>query len=380
MEVMLMKIGLITYHSAYNFGSILQAYALQEYLKLKMGNCEIINYRTKEQRRVYSIYVWNRGVSGWFKSFVKNILNTPYYKKKKERQCNYENLIKKWFNLSVECVEPQDVYDIWDKYDLIVSGSDQIWNKMSNELAHVSWDYMMPYLLHGYKGKKVSYASSIGNMSDDDLIKIIPEVEQFSVVSMREKATAEKMTKLCKTNIQSVVDPTFLLDKKEWIERLDLQKRDEKYILYYALNRTMDIIKTKKNIEIYAKQHDYKVKLIAPLAYVKGNATIEVLEETDPVSFLELVYNADSIITDSYHGTILSINLEKDIYSICGRNISDFRKTDIMKQIGLEDRIICDLNDLFNKEFTPINYDRVNEKLNTLIEKSKQYLDEALQE
>ena len=72
-----MKIGLITYHSAYNFGSVLQAYAMQEYLKSEIGNCEIINYRTKEQRRVYAIFVWNQGVVGWLKSLIKNVLNIP---------------------------------------------------------------------------------------------------------------------------------------------------------------------------------------------------------------------------------------------------------------------------------------------------------------
>lgn len=89
------------------------------------------------------------------------MLNIPCYKRRKIRQENYEKLIKNWFNLSVECVEPEDVYALWDKYDIIISGSDQIWNKMSNELANVSWKYMMPYLLYGYMGKKVSYASSI---------------------------------------------------------------------------------------------------------------------------------------------------------------------------------------------------------------------------
>ena len=49
MEVEIVKIGLITYHSAYNFGSVLQAYAMQEYLKSEIGNCEIINYRTKNR-------------------------------------------------------------------------------------------------------------------------------------------------------------------------------------------------------------------------------------------------------------------------------------------------------------------------------------------
>lgn len=373
-----MKVGLITYHSAYNFGSVLQAYATQEYLKNKMGNCEIINYRTKEQRRVYSIFVWNHGIVGWLKSLVKNILKIPYYKKKKVRQENYERLIEEWFNLSEACVEPEDVYAMWDKYDIIVSGSDQIWNKMSNELSNVSWDYMMPYLLHGYKGKKVSYASSIGNMSDEDLLKIVPEVEQFSFVSMREKETAEKMKKLCKVNIQSVVDPTFLLTKEEWIKRFGLRKTDEKYILYYALNGMKDIKKARKTIEEYARRHNYKVKMIAPLAYAKSNEIIEGLEETDPVSFLQLIYNSDSVITDSYHGTILSINLGKDIYSICGRNVSDFRKTDIMKQIGLENRIIYNLEDLLNKKYDSINYEQVSERLEKLKQQSFAYLNQAL--
>lgn len=104
-------------------------------------------------------------------------------------------MIKNWFNLSVECVEPEDVYALWDKYDIIISGSDQIWNKMSNELANVSWKYMMPYLLYGYMGKKVSYASSIGNMSDEDLLKIIPEVEKFSGGFYKRKRDSHEVKK-----------------------------------------------------------------------------------------------------------------------------------------------------------------------------------------
>ena len=236
-----MKIGLITYHAAYNFGSVLQAYATQEYLKTRFGNCEIINYRTKEQRRVYSVFVWNKGIVGWGKSLIKNILKMSQYKKRKIRQDRYEKLIKEWFALSEECVEPEDVYGIWNRYDLIVSGSDQIWNKMANEMANMPWKYMMPYLLHGYKGKKISYASSVGNMSDEDLKKIIPEINQFDAVAMREKQTADKLNLLCNKNIASVVDPTFLLNREEWIERFNLKETEEKYILYYALKKMTDL-------------------------------------------------------------------------------------------------------------------------------------------
>lgn len=375
-----MKIGLITYHSAYNFGSVLQAYALQEYIKSKQGNCEVINYRMKEQRRVYSIFTWNNKGIKWIKSLIKNILIIPHYNSKKKRQDDYENLIKKIFVLSKECIEPEDVYAVWDKYDLIISGSDQIWNKHSNELENISWKYMRPYLLYGYKGKKISYASSIANMKDSDLKKIIPYIERFSAVSIREKESADKLSKRCKVNIQNVLDPTFLLSKREWIERFHLKNSSEEYILYYALNGRKDIKAVRHIVEEYAKQRNYKVKMIAPLVYVKGNRAIEVLEDTDPVAFLNLIYNAKTIVTDSYHGTILSINFEKDVYSICGRNESDFRKTDILKQIGLESRVVYDLKDLLNKKFDSIDYRLVNDKLEHLRKQSRLYLDNALSE
>lgn len=108
----IMKIGLITYHSAYNFGSVLQAYATQTVIKRIAGNCEIINYRTKEQKRVYSIFVWSKG---WrvLISAVNNGLALLKLREKKKRIDAYEKLFSEIFTLSPECTEPEDVYKIW---------------------------------------------------------------------------------------------------------------------------------------------------------------------------------------------------------------------------------------------------------------------------
>lgn len=374
-----MKIGLITYHAAYNFGSILQAYALQNYLTDKYNNCEIINYRMKEQRRVYSIFLWNKGIK-WWKSLIKNFLMISHYKVKKERQIQYEKLINRIFNLSEECIEPDDVYNIWDKYDVIVSGSDQIWNKHSNELEHVSWKYMYPYLLHGFKGKKISYASSVANMSDNDLLTILSDIKNFDYVSFRELESANKFKKMCNINVYHVIDPTFLMNRDEWINKFKIKKCSEKYILYYALNDRKDIKRVITVVEQYAINRNCKVKMLAPLVYVKKNKNIEILDKTDPIDFLQLLYNAETVITDSYHGTILSVNFEKDIYSICGRNASDFRKTDILKLIGMEDRIICNVRDILSTIHKPIDYKSVSIKLNKLRNLSKLYLDMALRQ
>lgn len=373
-----MKVGLITYHSAYNFGSVLQAYATQTIVEEIAGNCEIINYRTDEQKRVYSIFVWSKGWR-FLITLANNILILSKLSEKKRRACSYETLFREIFNLSEECSEPDEVYHMWNKYDLIISGSDQIWNKHSKELHYVSWDYMMPYLLKGYKGRKISYASSIAHMDDEEIKKILPYIQKFDAVSFREKSSAQKIAQLCDLKISNVLDPTFLLSKNDWISRFNLSiSKGEKYILFYALNRRRDIKKNLATIEEYSKRRGLKVKMITPLGFFKKTKNIEMLEEVGPKEFLNLIYNAESIITDSYHGTILSVNFQKDIFSICGRNPSDFRKTDILDRIGLHERIITNMGDLLNRKFDPINYNKVGEEILRLKEQSLDYLKNAL--
>ena len=372
-----MKIGLITYHSAYNFGSVLQAYATQEMVARITGSCEIINYRTKEQRKIYSIFVWNRG-KRFIYSIVTNTLILFRYRKKKERQESYERLFNEIFSLSEECTEPEDVYRMWNKYDVIISGSDQIWNKHSKELHNVAWKYMMPYLLCGYKGKKISYASSLSCMNDEEIVKILPYIDQFDYLSFREKSTAEKMAKICSIKVSEVVDPTFLLSMEDWIKRFGLKKiDDEKYLLFYALNRRRDIKLILPIIEKYAKSRGLIIKMISPLGFFRGNKIVRILENVNPIDFLSLIYNATTVITDSYHGTILSVNFQKDIFSICGRNPSDFRKTDILNRIGLDGRIIYDLNDMLIQKYDVIDYSEVNKTVQKLRDESMLYLKDA---
>lgn len=104
---------------------------------------------------------------------------------------------------------------------------------------------------------------------------------------------------------------------------------------------------------------------------------IEMHPDVGPEEFLELIYNANMIVTDSYHGTILAVNLNKEVYSLCENFGSEFRKTDILKRIGLDDRIIYDINSLHN-EFKKIDYSRINSILESLRNDSYSYLKKAL--
>ncbi|MBQ8971726.1 MAG: polysaccharide pyruvyl transferase family protein [Clostridia bacterium] len=373
-----MKVGLITYHSAYNFGSVLQAYATQEVIREIAGNCEIINYRTQEQRRVYAIFTWAKGAN-FFKSLAKNALILPSWNQRRKRAQKYEACINKLFSLSKECKSPAEVYDMWNQYDAIVSGSDQIWNKHSKELHFASWENMNPYLLHGYFGKKVSYASSTANMTDEELKRIIPDIDQFDFVSVREKATADRLRAMCAVDIANVLDPTFLLTKREWMEQFNLSENQfEDYVLYYALNSRRELKKTQAFLREYAQKEGIKVKMIAPLGAMHSSKEVEVLNDVDPIAFLNYILNARRVITDSYHGTILSVNFNKDVYSICGQNVSDFRKTDILTRIGMQDRIISNVEHFNRIQHECIDYKQVNSKLNQYRKSSYEYLKNAL--
>lgn len=375
-----MNIGLITYHSAYNFGSILQAYATQEIVKELFGNCKVINYRTDEQKRVYAIFKWETGVKGFCKACIKNLLSLKEYRVKKNRQEKYERIIAELFDLTEEVGNFEEVKSIWNQFDVILSGSDQIWNKHSNELKYVDWEYMYPYVLRGYCGKKISYASSIVNMTTDEIGLIADDLRKFDAISFREYESYIKIKNEFGISCSYVLDPTFLIQRKKWIELLNLQMdiACDKYILFYALSKRSEIIKDLDILKKYAASKRLRIKMIAPLNFMGEIDGIEILKDTDPKDFMELIYNADTVITDSYHGTILSVNLEKNVFSICKGYPSDFRKVDILARLGLSERIIKQPEALLSREYEPIDYTVVNNKIQSLREESMNYLFNAL--
>ena len=108
--------AIITYHSAYNFGSVLQAYATQQAVMNIVGNAEIINYRMNEQKRYYEkLYRRNYGS----KAFIKDLLMLPVHDKRKKKAKAFEKFFKEKLILSKEVSEPEEVAELWGKYDTI---------------------------------------------------------------------------------------------------------------------------------------------------------------------------------------------------------------------------------------------------------------------
>lgn len=370
------KTGIITFHSAYNYGSVLQAFATQEAVKKLGCDPEIINYRLKEQKIIYSNIRFKYGL----KSFIRDLTLLPVYGKRKEKYRRFEDFFKEKLVLTAEAEEPEDVSMIWGKYPVIISGSDQIWNKHSLELQANDWKYMGPYLLDGYSGRKVSYASSTANMTDAELERIKPQLDDFSRIAMREPSSAEKISAMLGKSVESVLDPTFLLNKDEWIEKLSLKKAEGDYILFYSLGGPTPFSRVKADLQAFSEKLGCKVRVVTPFCRVAASKYFEPHPEYGPVDFMNAIYNAKAVVTDSYHGTILSVNFGKDVYSLCKKGGSEFRKTEVLERIGLGERILYDSNGLLSKDFAPVEYAAVYEKLQVLREHSMSYLEEIMRD
>lgn len=370
------KVGLITYHAAYNYGSALQAFATQQAIASLGHDVEIINYRMPEQIYFYKkLYHFRYGKA----SAVRDLLQLPMHSKRILRSKNFERFFADYLNLTEEMAVPEQVSDMWKKYDTIVSGSDQIWNKDSVEFRRNDLRYMDPYLLKGFNGKKVSYASSVGTLDRNKLDKILPAIDEFDALSFRERKSSEFIAKELKRDVTNVLDPTFLLSKDQWIKQLNLVKKVEDYILYYSLTSYRDELKESKHLVELADKFGCKVIVITPLNYAPvHDKRIEYRPDYGPREFLELIYNAKLVITYSFHGTALSANLGVPFYSLAKKSSSDYRKADILGRLGLTERIAYGLEDVLSRPDEAIDYDKVMERIEEYRKHSVEYLEKAL--
>ena len=371
-----MKIGLITYHSAYNFGSVLQAYATQEAIKSLGHDVEIINYRMQSQKNFYSLFPHGLGI----KTYLNYGLALSTLAARKERQAKYEKAIANMFSLSKEFAEPSEAVQFADAYDVYVSGSDQIWNRESQELKDVEWrKYMSPYLLEFTERKKISYASSIAKMTDENLMRIREALLRFDHIAMREGSSAEKIAKLVGNPVSRVLDPTLLLHSDDWnrlIGNWENRYTTGKYIFYYSLKGVRGLNKDIAEVKKLSKKLNLPVVTIAPLAFYLPSKNIINAADACVEDFLGLIKNAEFIITNSYHGTLFSANFNKNFYSLQSRPGSNMRVEEVADLLGFADRVVYDWSSIdLNNQFS---YDVVNQRREEQVEKSMEYLKQSI--
>lgn len=339
-----MKIGIVTFHAAYNFGSVLQAYALQQTI-ISMGyDCEIINYRLKNQKEFYcNLYSLNFG----FKRGVTSILRFRDHKYRKERAKKFECFISNQLVLSnKEYNTFEQLKEIKDYYDILITGSDQVWNiNCPAEFLHEPKESILGYYLAfaSSRVKKISYAASLGDMKPEQIMEFVPYINDYKYISVREKKSAAILSEMIGRKIKTVLDPTFLLDAEEWNKLIGNTQINEKYLLFYSLGRQHSTNNKLEEVKRLADRNNLKVYAITPFCSVKVDGVVE-LSDAGPIDFLRYLRDAFFVVTDSFHGSAFSINFNKPFYSLTSDLNS--RIGQLLKAVSCTERMVQQIDRL----------------------------------
>lgn len=350
------KAGIITMHYANNYGAVLQCYALRKKIKSLGVDADVLNFvhPAFPKVAVYNdneINFENIKRSEKFDAFRKeNIeINAPPY---------YE-----W------------TPDIIDKYNYFITGSDQIWNPRFTLREFYFLDFAPD------NSKKISYAPSIArpisNISPKDIEVFRKFIPRFDHLSVREKTHEQFIQQFTDKKVQTVLDPTMLLNADEYREITALPN-DDKYILLYFLNHDFTAPAILSFANKIAIKYGLKVKhsfVEIPGQTFKNDAE-SFRFSSGPKEFLGLIKNAEIVITNSFHAAVFSIIFNKPFYSFVVKSMSA-RMYDLLGRFGLSDRIIEGYKPLNEVSFD-VDYSEVNKLLDAAKTESINFIKDSL--
>jgi hypothetical protein len=372
-----MKIGILTFHFSTNYGALFQAYGLRNYLKGLGHEVEFINYQPEYLEEGSKINISNL--------FSKAILTIVYLKLVNFKEKYFGNKVKeKYFKefkkdflgidttkvyKTIKALEEENLY-----FDLLVTGSDQVWNP--SEQFGVDPVYFLDFKVSNPKIKRISYAPSFGKSSIED--KFADEISQLisklDVVSIRELSGAEIIKQLTSIESSVVPDPTALVSDYTKIMN-PYEVKDKNYVFCYYLRsrdtigKISEHIASNNNLSIYSPHNPHR-------RWKEIGETVN----PGPREWLYLLYNSKFVVTNSFHGTMLSILLNKPfiVVGIGSGEKSKYneRALNILKLCGLENRFVSDFNSAKVDELKAeeINWIEVNMKINELKLQGTNYL------
>ena len=344
-----MKIGILTFHNADNYGAVLQCYALQEVLKKKFPNDDVsvIDYRNEKIESAYKVIKLR-------KKAISNIIQFIYVPELLKKRRRFKNFRQRFLDMSPA---------LYSEYDVIFYGSDQIWNfeLTGSDLA---------YLGKVFSGIKIAYAASDGGELIDSKAEVKDLFLKFDKISCREKSLAKKITALtARHDIKTVCDPVFLISKTDWLKITVLPKK-QNYVLAYKVSENSDFDREVEKASQYLGKPVIQIvyqKSIRKFFYQKQN----IVTGVSVAQFLGYLAYADLVITTSFHATAFSLIFKRPFYVLKIKRGSE-RITDLLSAVGCTNRYVESIPDEIGK------IDFVQSSLQKYINTSKRLLDEYM--
>lgn len=335
------KIGMLSFHESLSYGATLQCFALQKIIQQLGYEPEFINFQRKrctDSDTKQSTITIRESVKNC--AIAAAIFLQSYISKRNDRKVSQAFQLFKNENLSVGEKEFTSIAELCafpHDYEILVTGSDQVWNPYSKFLRVYGLGFAAEEI------NTVAYAASIGvsEIPKDKKDYLQQNVKGVKHISCREYEGAEALSRLLDRDIPSVLDPTLLLDKNAWSAYASSENKKEKYVLCFFLGSLEYPRSIARRI---AKENRCKLYVIpgSPRDILTRG---KIAEGCGPREFLNLFLNADFICTDSFHGTAFCVNLNKPFYSFCRRGFDEktsylSRIRDLLETVHLQERLI----------------------------------------
>lgn len=363
------QVGILTYHTGYNYGASLQAYALQKTI-LKFGyDCEIINFETEQF--LASREMFSRKPTR-LKEVIKVISRIPYRIQLLKRQQMFDDYTNKCLKVSELYRTEEEVIAHAEDYECIVCGSDQIWNLGQDDAPAANPIFFLNF---SKKQRRISYAASFGKYvkeAPDNEDVFLPWLKQFDVISVRETSGVDYL-KSRGFDCELCLDPTVLLDREDYDEICAERIIKDKYVLLFGWNTNDDLVSVGKKVA--NELHLPLINIVPPpRAMFKG---VKRKLDVGPREFLSLIRHAEFVVTNSFHGTAFSTTYEKPFVSVVTCK-PDLRMQSLLCQFGLEEWLVS--ADKVNvKKLLDIDFAQMRQNKQELRKSSLEYLQKALE-
>lgn len=364
------KVGIITFHKAHNYGAFLQVYALQKQVVKLKNECFVINYYDKNIMKSYKLFKFSKNPVKCMKLLFKSLKN---YKKNKKRYDKFNYCINEKLNLTKVYKNFTSLVNDYPKLDSYITGSDQVWNSTITKGLQDSYTLNFG----DSQIKRISYAASVGDVSQisKNSEEFNEKISGIDYISVREEDAKEELAKIINKPIEVVLDPTLLLTKEEWNEKIEeIENIKEKYILAYVVEPDEEYIKIVndlsertglKVIHFGIKNPGYKNVLKS--AYTEG-----------PLEFVNYIKNAEYVVATSFHATVFSIWYNKKFFIIPHKKTGS-RVTNLLEKLEIENRTFSSLEEFKNIDYNfETDWEKVNKNLEIEREKSLKWLENAI--
>ncbi|TDR13074.1 polysaccharide pyruvyl transferase family protein [Marinomonas communis] len=348
------KVGLLSFPTAINHGAYLQVFALKKQLEDFGLEVKVLNYRNKR-------HYYNELRSLFFKkNFSVLFINLKRFYKFRKAQ--------KRFEMSGMTFDSEDLKT--KELDLVSIGADIVWNYGTPFLG-----YDPIYFGQGLNSKRViSYAPSMGDSDISELPDYVKNnITNFSHVSARDENT-KKITEMMFQTCPLVLDPTLLINWEGY--EIDAFRYSFEYILVYAFSYTES-----DKLAILKLAEENGLRIVSICFNEKLSWCHENIMVLDPLEFLSIYSKAKYVFTSTFHGLLFSLKYEKQFVLRDNKTVHNKVST-IIKLLDLHERVIAEdksVDEIYGILTDEINYEKVNDTLDSLIEDSKRYLKYAIE-